>query len=114
MFWNVIGRSFSLIILTTLFLFSVSVFDVRVDDDLRIDLPADGRIHVENRFGNVTAEAWDQPYVSISTVTTPNASGLTRSPIVIDNRGSFLSVSTQRIPATSTASIDLTLRIPRK
>src|SRR5215470_1477776 len=114
MFWNAPGRSSSLIILAALFLSSVSVFGARIDDDLRIDLPADGRIHVANRFGSVTAEAWDKPYVSISAaVTSSNSAGLIRSPIVIDNRGSFLSVATQRMPATSIAVIDLTVRIPR-
>jgi VWFA-related protein len=107
-------RSSSLIILAALLLSSISAFATTVDDDLRIDLPPDGRIHVENRFGDVTAEAWDKPYVSISaSVAGPNPSNLTRSPIVIDNRGGSLSVSTQRFPPTSIATIDLKLRIPQ-
>lgn len=114
MFWNARRLSSSLIILAALLLSSISLFATTVDDDLRIDLPADGHIHVENRFGDVIAEAWDKPYVSISAaVTSPNPSSLTRSPIVIDNRGNSLSVSAQRIPPTAVAAIDLTLRIPQ-
>ena len=114
MFWNARRHYSSLIILALLLLSSVSLFATPFDDDLRIDLPADGHIHVENRFGDVIAEAWDKPYVSISAaVTSPSPASLTRSPIVIDNRGSSLSVSTQRIPPTATAAIDLRLRIPK-
>ena len=114
MFWTARRRFSSLIILAVLYLSSTSVFATITDDDLRIGLPADGRIHVENRFGDVTAEVWDKPYVSISAVVTgSNPSPMIRSPIVIDNRGSSLSVSTQRIPANATVAIDLTLRIPQ-
>ena len=114
MFWNARRRSYSLIILAALFLSSISVFATTIDDDLRISLPADGRIHVENRFGDVIAEAWDKPYVSISAaVNSPNPSRLNRSPIVIDNRGNSLSVSTQRIARTTIVAIDLILRIPQ-
>src|SRR5689334_2072022 len=114
MFWNARRCSSCLIILAVVLLSSVSAFATTVDDDLRLNLPVDGRIHVENRFGDVSAEAWDKPYVSISaSVTSPNPSSLSRSPIVIDNRGNSLSVSTQKVPATAIVAIDLKLRVPQ-
>jgi VWFA-related protein len=113
MFSNMRRLCISLIILPGLFLSSTSS-SVTKADDIRIDVPADGRVHVENRFGDVAVEIWDKPYVSVSAVvTSPSLSSLTRSPIVIDNRGSFLSISTQRIPINSIAAIDLTLKIPK-
>lgn len=114
MCWPARRRFLSLIILAGLLLSSSSTLATAADDDLRIDLPADGRIHVENRFGEVTAEAWERSYVSISAAVTSTASSnLSRSPIVIDNRGGFVSISTQRIPANTNTAIDLIVRVPR-
>ena len=103
----------SLMILSWLFLSSFSSLG-RPADDIRIDVPADARVHVENRFGDVSVEVWDKTFASVSaTIASPSAASLTRSPLVIDNRGSFLSISTQRIPVNSMAAIDLTLKIPK-
>src|ERR1051325_4643423 len=97
-----------LIILPGLFLSSNSSLGNNLDDDIRIDVPADGRVRVENRFGDVTAEVWDKTYVSVSaSVTSPSPSSLTRSPIVIDNKGNYLAISTLKIPANAVAAIDL-------
>ena len=114
MFLNLRRLWLSLIILPGLFLFSSASLGNYVEDDIRIDVPADGRVRVENRFGNVTAEIWDKPFVSVSAVvTSPKPSSLTRSPIVIDNRGKFLAVSTMRIPVNAIAAIDLKIKIPQ-
>src|SRR5437867_5416325 len=105
---------FSLIILPGLFLSSNSSLGNNPDDDIRIDVPADGRVRIENRFGDVSVQVWDRTYVSVSAiVTSPTPSTLTRSPIVIDNRGNYLSISALRIPVTSVAAIDLTIQIPQ-
>src|SRR6478735_4664980 len=87
------GLCSGLIILLSIFLYSDSSLGTNFDD-IRIDVPADGRVHVENRFGDVNAEVWDKPFVSVSAVVTgPTSSVLKRSPILIDNRGSYLSMS---------------------
>jgi VWFA-related protein len=103
-----------LIILPGLFLSFNSSLGNSLDDDIRIDVPADGRVHVENRFGDVVAEVWDKTYVSVSaSVTSPAPSSLTRSPIVIDNKGKYLAISTLKVPATAIAAIDLKIKIPQ-
>lgn len=112
MFLNVRRFCFSLVILLGLFLSINSRVGNAQEDDIRIDVPADGRVHVENRYGDVDAEVWDKPYVSVAASVSAPAN-LTRSPIVIDNKGKFLSVSTLRIPATSVAAIDLKIKIPQ-
>src|SRR6185436_19071617 len=95
-----------LIILPGLFLSFNSSLGNNLDDDIRIDVPPDGRVHVENRFGDVVAEVWDKPYVSVSaSITGSSPSSLTRSPIVIDNKGKYLSNSTLKIPVTAVAAI---------
>jgi len=112
MFSKVRGLCSSLIILLSIFLYSDSILAINFDD-IRIDVPPDGRVHVENRFGDVSAEVWDKPFVSVSAVVTgPTSSGLKRSPILIDNRGTYLSISAVRLPINSSAAIDLTIKIP--
>ncbi len=103
-----------LIILPGLFLSFNSTLGNSIDDDIRIDVPPDGRVRVENRFGDVTAEVWDKTYVSVSaSITSPSPSSLTRSPIVIDNKGNYLAISTLKIPVNAVAAIDLKLKIPQ-
>ena len=104
MFSKVRGLCSSLIILLSIFLYSDSILAINFDD-IRIDVPPDGRVHVENRFGDVSAEVWDKPFVSVSAVVTgPTSSGLKRSPILIDNRGTYLSISAVRLPKIGRAS----------
>lgn len=103
----------SLVILAGLSLSSASGLSIDPDDDIRIDVPADGRVHVENRFGDVTAEVWDKPYVSVAaSVTGATSSTSPRSPILIDNKGTYLSISAVRVPVNSAATIDLKIKIP--
>jgi Ca-activated chloride channel homolog len=114
MFLKVRGLCSSLIILLSIFLYSDSSLGSNFDD-IRIDVPADGRVHVENRFGDVNAEVWDKQFVSVSAVVTgPTSSVLKRSPILIDNRGTYLSISAVRVPINSIAAIDLIIKIPSK
>ena len=63
MFLNVRRFCFSLVILLGIFLSINSRVGNAQEDDIRIDVPADGRVHVENRYGDVDAEVWDKPYV---------------------------------------------------
>ena len=111
---NVRGFRYLLIPLVFL-LFSTSKAN-DLDDDIRIDVPADGRVQVDNKFGDVTAEVWNNQYVSVSTVVSNAAPSvaLKRSPILIDNRGTYLSISAVRVPISSTATIDLRIKIPPK
>ena len=102
-----------LIILPGLLLSSNQSLGKRYEDDIKIDIPPDGRVRVDNRFGDVTAEVWEQRYVSVSAaISGSSAASQNRSPIVIDNRNGFLSVSTSRIPVNSATVIDLTIKVP--
>jgi len=105
---------FSLVLVSAFFSSSLnSIIVEAVDDDIRIEVPADGRVRVDNRYGDVRAEVWDKPYVSVSAlVRSQTPAALTRSPILIDNKGKSLSISAVRIPVSANAAIDLTVRIP--
>src|SRR5215213_8691908 len=85
----------------------------RADDEIRIDLAANAQIKVRNDFGNVTAEVWTNNYVAVSTTIGDDGSTrLTRSPILIDNRGSLVAISVVRRPLDPHVPIHLTIKVP--
>jgi hypothetical protein len=79
--------------------------------ELRLELPANGNLRVENLRGGVIAELWNESYVSVSAITD---SGLqSRSPAVIQRSDSLLSVRVARGPLGA-QRINLELRIPAR
>ena len=81
------------------------------DDEIRIDVPADGQITVRNDFGSVSVEIWDNSYVAVS-ATFDGSARFSRSPIVIDNRGKLLAISVVRRPIDPSVGIHLQLKVP--
>lgn len=79
--------------------------------DLRLELPANGNLRVENLRGGVIAELWDQNYVSVSAIT--DSGERSRSPAVIQRSDTLLSVRVARGPV-SAQKINLELRIPAR
>jgi VWFA-related protein len=95
------------------FLAAFSPTTVYADDEIRIDLPAGGQLKVRNDFGNVTVEAWNNSYMSVSAAIGGDGSTrLTRSPILIDNRGSVISISVVRRPSDPVVPIHLKIKVP--
>ncbi|HSL54012.1 MAG TPA: VWA domain-containing protein [Pyrinomonadaceae bacterium] len=96
-----------------LFLASFSPTTAYADDEIRIDLPAGGQLKVRNDYGNVTAEVWSNSHVAVSAVIGGDGSTrLTRSPIIIDNRGSLITISVVRRPVDPVVPIHLKIKIP--
>jgi VWFA-related protein len=79
--------------------------------DLRLELPANGNLRVENLRGGVIAEFWDQNYVSVSAIT--DSGERSRSPAVIQRSDTLLSVRVARGPVDA-QRINLELRIPAR
>src|SRR6266496_655969 len=102
----------SLLILSSVLLSSTLLSGRQTDDDIRIDLPVDGHVRVENQFGNVTAEVWKNKYVSVSASVEGSTVRFKRSPIVVDNRGKLLSISVVRTPVDPVAAIQVTVKVP--
>jgi VWFA-related protein len=100
----------ALVLLATL-LFPTAASAVDFNDEIRIDVPADGQIKVRNDFGNVDVELWNNSYVTVS-ATIEGSAKFTRSPIVIDNRGKLLTISVVRRPIDPVVAIHLTLKVP--
>lgn len=100
----------SLIVVSGLFLFSKATASQDINEGIRIDVPAGAAVQVENRFGDVAVEVWSNSYVTVS-ATVPDNLRLSRSPILVDNRGP-LSISTRRAP-NDPAVINLIIRLPK-
>jgi VWFA-related protein len=100
-------------LLGLLFLAAFSPTTAYADDEIRIDLPAGGELKVRNDFGDVTAEIWSNSHVAVSAVIGGDGTTrLTRSPIIIDNRGSLITISVVRRPVDPVVPIHLKIKVP--
>ena len=100
-------------LLGLLFLAAFSPATVYADDEIRIDLPANGQLNVRNDYGDVTAEFWSNSHVAVSAAVGGDGSTrLTRSPILIDNRGTLITISVVRRPVDPVVPIHLKIKVP--
>jgi VWFA-related protein len=86
------------------------------DEGIRIGLPSNGKLRVENQFGDVNILIGSERDVVITSRVERgnNQRGRTfdNSPVVIETKQNALLISVVRASGDSTARIDLTLRIP--
>lgn len=81
------------------------------DDGLRLELPANGNLRIENLRGGVIAQVWKEDFVSVSAIF--DSGKQSRSPAVVQRTDSLLSVRVARSPAAA-PRINLELRIPAR
>jgi hypothetical protein len=92
---------------------SPQVFPARpLPPDIRIDVPAAARVHIENPFGGIAASVWQEKYVSVAASIEGGAAAFRRSPIVIDNRNQQLQIAVVRTPLDPAVGISLTVKFP--
>src|SRR5262245_26526988 len=83
------------------------------DDEIRIDFPASGQLKVRNDFGDVTVEVWSNNHVAVSAIIGGVGSErLTRAPIIIDKRGSLVTISGVRRPVDPIVPMHLKIKVP--
>ena len=84
---------------------------LQAEAGLRLELPANGNLRVENLRGGVIAELWSENYVSVSAIT--DSGQESRSPAIVQRTDSLLSM---RVPrgAAGAARINLKLKIPAR
>ena len=82
------------------------------DEGIRIDVPPNPRIRVENQFGSVAADVWQEKYVYVAATVEGSNAPFSRSPIVIENKTQQLSISVIRTPIDPAAAIQLTVKLP--
>jgi Ca-activated chloride channel homolog len=80
-------------------------------EGVQIELPASGRMRIENQFGEVAAEVWQENYVSVS-ATVEGTVPFSRSPVVIENRSPLLAIRIIRRPTDPVASVKVTVKLP--
>lgn len=78
---------------------------------IRIEFVSGSHLRIENQFGDVDAEVWNESYVTVS-ATVEGSKPLARSPVVIENRKQLLSISIVRQPTDPSVAIKLTVKIP--
>ena len=83
-----------------------------LQDAIRIDVPEGVRVRIENQFGQVTAQAWQEKYVSVSATIESNGASFKRSPIVIERKSRLLLISVIRRPIDPQVQINLTIKLP--
>ena len=81
-------------------------------DGIRIDVPADGQVRVENQFGNIRAEVWDEKFVLVS-ATVAGSRSFRRSPVIIENRNGVLLISILRTPVDPQVDVSLSVKLPK-
>jgi VWFA-related protein len=86
------------------------------DEGLNIDLPLNGQLRVENRFGDIDIRVGKERNVSVAARVEgrnhqPGAS-LNHSPVVIETKHDLLSISVERSTADPPGRVNLKLRIP--
>ncbi|HSQ20843.1 MAG TPA: VWA domain-containing protein, partial [Blastocatellia bacterium] len=79
--------------------------------ELRLDLPANGNIRVENLRGSVIAQVWKERYVSIAAVADSGAASTL--PAVVERGEGLLSIRLARGPKGA-ARINLELNVPER
>ena len=79
---------------------------------LRIEVPASPSIRIENQFGEITTEVWNEHYVSVSSEIEAGTS-LRRSPVVIENRPKQLVISILRRATDHPLTINLLVKVPK-
>src|SRR6185369_7296910 len=91
-------------------LFTVAGLGQRPRPGVQIEVPAGGRLRIENQFGNVSAESWPDKFVDITS--TEDARPLGSRSVVIENRNGVSIVRVVRRPGGPIIKIDLTIKFP--
>ena len=96
--------------LWTFFVFS---FTFCLAEGVRVDLPANNALRVENWRGGVRVEVWNEREVSIEA--SVDGSTPEKSPVIIQRTGKLLSIGVARQkPGTPPKRVDLTVRVPAR
>ena len=90
---------------------STSAAGSQSEDGLRLELPVNGNLRIENLRGGVIAKLWGEDYVLVSAIF--DSGKQSRSPAVVQRTDSLLSVRVARA-SVGTPRINLELRIPAR
>jgi VWFA-related protein len=103
---RVVSALFLLVLLT-----STGPAQTDSTEGLRIEFPQGGHLRLENQFGEISAEVWNERHVAVS-ATVADGAVLTRSPVVIENRKQWVAINIVRRPTDPVTAIKLTVKLP--
>ena len=107
------NSSFPLIFASLVWWFCCPSLIARAQEAIRIDVPAAPQVRIENRFGEVAAEVWQEKYVTVSANIESSGADFKRSPVVIERKAQLLLISVIRRPTDPKARISLTVKLPQ-
>jgi VWFA-related protein len=104
---------FVLFLLVATFAASARAFALHYQGEfgIRIDLPPEGQVRIENKFGSVRVDVWNERSVMVSASVEGDVT-FKRSPVVIDSRNKSLTVSIVRTLVDPQVPVHLTVRVP--
>lgn len=103
-------RVFGALLLPVLFVcFTSRAFGSNADG-IQIEFPENGQLRIENSFGSVAAESWQQKYILVST--SQGAVVSRRTSVVIENKNQVFVIRVVRRPGAPDGPIDLTIKVP--
>ena len=79
-------------------------------EGIQIEFPDNGQLRVENYFGSIAAESWQQKYILVAT--TEGAVASRRTSVVIENKNQRFVIRVVRRPGAPEGPIDLSIKIP--
>ena len=82
------------------------------DEGIRVELPENGNLRIENPRGNVNLEVWKENYVTVAALGEGGQQG--RSPAIIQRAERLLSIRVAVGSARAHAPVSLLLRIPER
>ena len=88
-------------------------FSAQADNGIRIDLPANGQLRVENQFGDIEVSVWKERDVLVAAAIDSTVKPA-RSPVVIETRQNLLSIKVAGEKIGSGDRINLSLRVPAR
>jgi VWFA-related protein len=100
-------------LLFSAFCFLPLYFGLAADEGVRLELPANGALHIENWRGGIKLEVWGERFVSV-TATIDGATPKS-SPVVVKRTRRLLSISVARQrPGTTPQRVDLVVHLPER
>jgi len=79
---------------------------------INIELPVNGQLRLENQFGDINIVITHERNLVLEATVDPAGAATSRSPVLLESKRGFLSVSVINPGAGSTARVNLTVQVP--
>src|SRR4051812_9378544 len=79
---------------------------------INIELPVNGQLRIENQFGDINIVITHERNLILEATVDPATAATSRSPVVLESKRGFLSISVINPGDNSTARINLTVQVP--